>query len=220
VPVYVSRYTPEQVASDLKTITFLIKARLRGQFIVPNPRMLYSGRIRWSEWPNQRQFLKQLAWKTSEVYGKYVGCPFWSVAARNRFVACWSPIVRGRPRSPYALGHDLGRQLWEALQLQHEHVFQRKDFSELLVEEWPRWVLVSSDEAALDQHIARFLTIYGAGCVVLAGEHDGLAGVPSDRTNPWLRYNRPGRQIYLHDRGDHFPEPHRSLIAEALRDRR
>jgi hypothetical protein len=118
--VYQSRFTLEQVNADVSTIVMLIKARMRERSIEWSQVRLHSGRLRPNEWDNEHQFLKQIGWKITEVCGKLIGCPYWSVAARDRFMQAWNPIRDDPRRSPYALARRLGQQVHGPNRLQHE----------------------------------------------------------------------------------------------------
>ncbi|KAA6184220.1 hypothetical protein F2Q65_12960 [Thiohalocapsa marina] len=112
--------------------------------------------------PSHDRHLRELAgvtlWKHSEADGKIQGCRFWSheaLAAQKR------------------------RQSKE---LQHEHVFPKKQMIELLFD------LDSPDLAT----VRRLLDELNIAAVVTKTEHRRLGGIPGTRHDVWERYRTAG----------------------------
>lgn len=140
------------------------------------------------------------AWAWSERTGKYVGCSFWSVAAFKAFQRCthenrhWSL----RRIEIYAQQRARGE-----LQLQHEHVFPRRD--------WKRLVNPTIGNPRTLEEAWNLLDTYCQGCVVTLEEHRKLRS-HGDPDNPWLRYWDTGIQLLENPA---WSERHRRWIREA-----
>lgn len=149
-----------------------------------------------------RTLSNELIWKWTEATGKYVGCPFWSSAARELFDAevealgGW-PITSGVKKHLEAKLQKKGRP--HNQKLTHEHVYP--------IKEMKAWIssLGSFDSATVMEHFDRQCV----ACVVLESEHPN---VPANHENPWLRYSNAGVVLAQNPA---WPESQRALIAAA-----
>jgi len=124
-----------------------------------------------------RELLGRSIWKYSEAYGKFKGCPFWSVKAYNLFLKQKSSSVG-----------ILGKYL------RHEHTFPQR----LLIEKM--WSLKDPTK----ENIRELYDKFAVAAVVTKEENDklnskdvGLRVSTIDENNIWLRYNNPKIKIYM-----------------------
>jgi len=166
--------------------------------IAPPKPELSSGRFRLDR---RREPLGQCSWKWSEVTGKYIGCPFWSVEATRNFgeFAALQPAMRLA-----RVAEKASQIVRRAHRLQHEHVFPRRDWATMMSR------FVGKGTTITDAALRNLLEQYCIGCVVTAEEHSQLAR-RGDPTNPWRRYQRAG--VLLVDNPD-WPHQHRQWIEE------
>ncbi len=148
--------------------------------------------------PAERAIANELIWKWTEATGKYVGCQFWSLKAKEVFdlevAKCDRTTLIG------TLGRELSnRGRPKNVRLTHEHVYPIKDMKQ--------WLQAQKE---LDQEGVRIhFERQCVGCVVLESEHDRTSG---DHTNPWLRYKAAGITLALNPA---WPDVQRVLIEEA-----
>lgn len=163
----------------------------------------YGGR-RWTK--DLTSSLRALVWKYSELTGKYCGCQYWSVKAKELFEGEMSKLMLGDD----ATLHDA----WELTnglakkdkpkdeRLVHEHVFPINH----LLQELQRY-----DRHPTTEWVRRIIEERACGCVVLEGEHCLLPNFVGDCSNPWLRYKG---HIGLVDNKNWSPS-HRDFIVDA-----
>ena len=194
-----SPYRPEEIQGDRAAIARFLHDYLCEGTVRAVPVLSHGPKIRLDR---GREPLGQSAWKWSEVWGKYVGCSYWSLAAVGAFeeVALHHPT-----RSPSAIARLACKRARGSQQLQHEHVFPRKAWRALMNRHVGLW-----QENQLDELVA-LLDRYCVGCIVTAREHRELTDRP-DCDNPWTRY--VGSSIQLAP-NPAWPEPHKSWIQEA-----
>jgi hypothetical protein len=140
------------------------------------------------------------AWAWSERTGKYVGCSFWSVVALEA-IQRWfheNPHWNVRRIETHAQKRARG-----GLQLQHEHVFPRRD--------WKRLVNPTIGNPRTLEEAWDLLDAYCQGCVVTLEEHRKLRS-RGNPDNPWLRYRGTGIQLLENPA---WSERHREWIREA-----
>ena len=151
--------------------------------------LLHYGRL------NKRALANELIWKWTEATGKYLGCQFWSLRAKELFDL---EVAKGGDPKEAVFMLSKGKRAKEA-KLTHEHVYPIKDMT--------RWL---QDRRELDQkEIRTHFEHLCIGCVVLEVEHDRTSG---DHTNPWLRYKRAGIALAPNPA---WPRVQRALIEEA-----
>jgi hypothetical protein len=152
--------------------------------------------------PPKRPVANELIWKWTEATGKYVGCQFWSLKAKELFdhevVNCggW-PITASVAR---LLGRKLSKKARpRALRLTHEHVYPIKDMK--------RWLRdhVNPHRKEIQNHFERQCI----GCVVLESEHPRAE---RNDENPWLRYKSVGINLAPNPA---WSDTQRALIVEA-----
>jgi hypothetical protein len=149
-----------------------------------------------------------LGWKYSEHSGYMIGCQFWSRRAKERFDQEIERQFHGQAtlQDAWNLADCLAKIGFRKEQLNHEHVFPRKDFTGILKNR------VSAPSDSRDfvaiQDLFHRLAV---ACVVLKGEHDQLPS-KSDDQNPWRRYGTIPIMIADNPR---WPADHRRMIAEA-----
>jgi len=137
-----------------------------------------------------------LLWKCSELTGKYCGCQYWSVKAKELFDVTIDKRVGGRLPTPRDAG-EITRSLQKKTQpnhqrIVHEHVFPRGDFI--------RRLLSLSNCDGLDALIGRL----GIGCIVLGSEDNQLDRYIGDFDNPWLRYKKAKIRLLNNPNWDPF----------------
>ena len=148
--------------------------------------------------PGERAIANELIWKWTEATGKYVGCQFWSLKAKEVFdleaAKCDRTTMIG------TLERELSKKgRPKNVRLTHEHVYPIKDMKE--------WLQAQKE---LDQDGVRIhFERQCVGCVVLESEHERTSG---DHTNPWLRYKKAGITLALNPA---WPDVQRTLIEEA-----
>jgi hypothetical protein len=157
--------------------------------------------------PGKRTITNELIWKWTEATGKYVGCQFWSLKAKELFDL--EVVKRGGWPITARVANSLGKELGEKandinkktndLKLTHEHVYPIKDMK--------RWL---RDQKNLTrEEIQIHFERQCIGCVVLESEHDRTGG---NGENPWLRYKRAGITLALNP---DWSDTQRTLIIEA-----
>jgi hypothetical protein len=150
-------------------------ARMRERY----RRLLYYGAF---SLPGKRAVVNELIWKWTEATGKYVGCEFWSLKAKELFdreVANYGgwPITA---RVAKILERELSKKARPRdSRLTHEHVYPIKDMKRWLRDQ------VNPNRKEILIHFARQCI----GCVVLESEHDRTGG---NDENPWIRYKGAG----------------------------
>ena len=144
-----------------------------------------------------RELLGRSIWKYSEAYGKFKGCPFWSVKAYNLFFTPTSSSVG-----------DFGKYL------RHDHTFPQR----LLIEKM--WSLKDPTKKNISEIYAKF----AVADVVPTDAHDklnskdvGLRVSTIDENNIWLRYNNSKIKIYMTENplGNEFYKNHYHLMKKA-----
>jgi hypothetical protein len=170
-------------------------------------RKRYSGLLNYGVFSlsPKRKVANELIWKWTEATGKYVGCQFWSLKAKELFDrevekrGGWK--VAGDLETELGKKRDLsGKTRPDNSRLTHEHVYP--------IDDMKRWLRrVNPHRKGIKDHFKRQCI----SCVVLESEHK-LLPTKGDDTNPWLRYMSLG--IYL------APNPawsatQRALIVEA-----
>jgi len=198
VRIFELQASPEDLIQDrLAVAEFLEQYLVTGA--VPRMPKLATGQIRLD---GRREPIGQSSWKWSEMAGKYVGCPFWSVEALKTFetVAAQQP-----DKSASSIGRSAASKRLKGYRLQHEHVFPRKAWGELMAPLVGNWEAGKADEL-----VAR-MDRYCIGCVVTYGEHLELGDVGVS-SNPWMRYARTSIRLV---ENPHWTEPHRAWIEEA-----
>jgi hypothetical protein len=148
----------------------------------------------------KRTIADELAWKWSETTGKFVGCPFWSLNAKNLFNRELAKYSNPTLQNAWTLAYRLASNARSHdQQITHEHVLPKRLFCKILFS--MRTPVALNELRGLFSHLA-------VGCVVLESEHP--ANHLADRDNPWRRYagitlvENPG-----------WPEEHKRLIAQA-----
>ncbi len=167
-------------------------------------RLRYEALLNYGGFSDRRSILRELVWKWTEATGKYTGCQFWSLKAKELFDAeveeegGW-PIT---PRVASCLGDDLSkRSRQKHLKLTHEHVYPIADMI--------KWL--GTKRALTPEEVRKHLDCHGVGCVVLEAEHREIKGRGTDG-NPWHRYRTAG--IFLAE-NPAWPESQRVLINAA-----
>ena len=124
-----------------------------------------------------RELLGRSIWKYSEAFGKFKGCPFWSVKAYNLF-------FKQKSSSVGVLGK----------YLRHEHTFPQR----LLIEKM--WSL----KDPTNENIRELYDKFAVATVITKEENDklnsreiGLRIATIDENNVQLRYNNPKIKIYM-----------------------
>tara|TARA_Y100000389_G_C17346284_1_gene456010 strand:+ start:154 stop:756 length:603 start_codon:yes stop_codon:yes gene_type:complete len=144
-----------------------------------------------------RELLGRSIWKYSEAYGKFKGCPFWSVKAYNLF-------FKQKSSSVGVLGK----------YLRHEHTFPQR----LLIEKM--WSLKDPTK----KNIRELYDKFAVAAVVTKDENDklnskdvGLRVSTIDENNIWLRYNNSKIKIYMTENplGNEFYKNHYHLMKKA-----
>jgi hypothetical protein len=153
---------------------------------------------------NVEKCLDELIWKRSELTGKYIGCPFWSVEAKaffdnelNRLSSSYRDLVS--LRAACNLAECLKSRKLGGRRLIHEHVFPKKYLIPLLSR------LGSSVNRKIVEEKMERLSV---GCVLLESEHPKHDRVYAD--NPWRRY----KDIAL-AYNPRWPDDHCRMIKEA-----
>ncbi len=152
-----------------------------------------------------------LGWKYSEHSGYMIGCQFWSRRAKERFDKEIERQFHGKAtlQDAWDLADCLANKSFREEQLNHEHVFPRKEFTTLLKNR------VSEPSDFRDfVAIQKLFDRLAVACVVLKGEHQGVNSVPGDEKNPWRRYCKAKVPILLADNRA-WPAAHRQMIEEA-----
>ena len=144
-----------------------------------------------------RELLGRSIWKYSEAYGKFKGCPFWSVKAYNLF-------FKQKSSSVGVLGK----------YLRHEHTFPQR----LLIEKM--WSLKDPTK----KNIRELYDKFAVAAVVTKDENDelnskgvGLRVLTIDENNIWLRYNNSKIRIYMTENplNNKFYKNHYHLMKKA-----
>jgi hypothetical protein len=149
-----------------------------------------------------------LAWNWSETSGKFIGCTFWSLAAKEMFDREISKKRSPSLEDAWRLAKCLQRRRLDGqprdktVQLTHEHVFPKKFLCKKLLE-------LQNGICDIDKLRSVFSRL-AVGCVVLQSEH------PPDRwadcDNPWRRYRQQGITLVENSA---WPPEHRHLIKAA-----
>jgi hypothetical protein len=160
-----------------------------------------------------RNTLDELIWKRSEITGKFIGCPFWSVAAKALFEKERTKSMSGQSASLFdaeriaeSLNKVKGTEGLErphSARLMHEHVFPRDH----LIRE-----LQNLGTSAKREPLEKLIERLAVGCVILKSEDSLLRQRDGDPKNPWQRY-RTGK-ITLVD-NPAWPAEHRKMIFDA-----
>jgi hypothetical protein len=153
-----------------------------------------------------RATLDELAWKRSELTGKFCGCPFWSVGAKSLFDQRLADHVKGGTPTlddAWQVADGISKQTAKIDEkLTHEHVFPRVHLLKVLQE--PN-VIVTFD------HIETLIERLAVGCVVLQSEHILLNSREGTVHNPWLRY----KGVIRLAENPKWPDFQRRMIVEA-----
>ncbi|MGA9724696.1 MAG: hypothetical protein WBQ86_19725, partial [Candidatus Binatus sp.] len=160
-----------------------------------------------------RNTLDELIWKRSELTGKYIGCPYWSVAAKVLFDKKLTKLTSGRSASLFdaektaeslnKLKGENGLVRADSERLIHEHVFPRNH----LIRE-----LQSLGTSLKRKPLERLIERFAVDCVLLKTEDSLLIQRDGDPKNLWQRY-RTGT-ITLVD-NPAWPAEHRRMINAA-----
>ncbi len=196
--IFESNFSTEAIDQDRKAIaTFLDEYLATGK--TPEVPILATGSIRLD---GRREPIGQGSWKWSEMHGKYAGCMFWSVEASNTFehVAAKYP-----ERSSQTIGRMASAKKLRDHSLQHEHVFPRKAWVEMMTPNLGQW------EAGNSEELAARMDEFCIACIVTHKEHQELTD-QAVTSNPWQRYK--GTSIRL-KRNPEWPDQHRVWIEEA-----
>jgi hypothetical protein len=152
--------------------------------------------------PGKRHVANELIWKWTEATGKYVGCQFWSLKAKELF----DLEVKDSGGWPVTakLAKSLGKKLSmksrpKDSRLTHEHVYPIKDMK--------RWLRDQANPHR--EEIRNHFERQCIGCVLLESEHDRSVG---NDENPWFRYKHAGIYLALNPA---WPDTQRTLILEA-----
>ncbi len=167
--------------------------------------LLYYGSYNLRGNKDVRATLDELAWKRSELTGKFCGCPYWSEKAKHLFDETLSGSIRERAptvQDAWEVAAFLAKKGAEKRpKLTHEHVFPRADLVGVL-----RALDASLSRETLEALIERL----AIGCVVLESEHCLLRS-SGNALNPWLRYKGHLRLAV----NPEWPVLHRQLIVNA-----
>jgi len=154
---------------------------------------------------NPRNTLDELLWKRSELTGKYIGCPYWSLAAKALFekeLARLTSVKTVSLDDAWGMADVLSESdRPKSQRIMHEHVFPRNR----LIRELQR--LGTSAQRDQIETLVERLSI---GCVILKSQ-DSLSP-DGDLQNPWQRY-RHGN-VALVDNPEWSTE-HRGMIVAA-----
>ncbi len=134
------------------------------QILVERNRLAANGSLVAEYDAHVRRLCDVLAWRHSEAFGKYEGCPRWTKAARASFVRFGRRVT-----SVQLAGDDA---------LRHEHAYPRKELVDGL------FALV----APTPNEVAGFLESHNIGVVVTAEEARRLDEHAGTRDDPFLRY--------------------------------
>jgi hypothetical protein len=196
--VFETTFRADEIRDDREAITRFLQQYLRDQDLSGVPALNHGPKIRLD---GNREPIGQSSWKWTEVRGKYIGCPYWSVEA----VAAFSRLVPHYPEDSLpAVAKKASKRDRGDGQLQHEHVFPRKAWIRLMSES-----LGSSKPPGVNE-VRDLLDRYCVGCIVTAKEHKVL-GSRGISENPWMRYEDSGIRIV---RNPHWASPHREWIEE------
>ena len=196
--MFESIFSTEDMDQDRKAVSlFLDEYLATGK--VPEVPLLANGAIRLD---GRREPIGQGSWKWSEMHGKYTGCMFWSEEACNTFehVATKYP-----ERAAVTIGRMASAKKLRDHSLEHEHIFPRKAWVEMMTPNMGQWESGNSEE------LAARMDEFCMACIVTHKEHQEL----SDRaysSNPWMRYK--GTSIRL-KRNPDWPDQHRQWIETA-----
>ena len=146
---------------------------------------------------NKRYLANELIWKWTEATGKYLGCQFWSLKAKE---------LLDREVASSADPKEVVKTLQSKIRrddakITHEHVYPIKDMTL-----WLDMRREKLDRDEIRSHLERLCV----GCVVLESEHKKMGG--SDHTNPWLRYKEAGIALAANPA---WPNVQKRLIEEA-----
>ena len=122
-----------------------------------------------------RELLGRNIWKYSEAFGKFKGCPFWSVKAFNHFIKMKKEGAMKSQREKL---------------LRHEHVFPQIMLIQMMKN------LKNPDKKTLEL----LFSTYAIATVVTVDENDalnkaGLRQSTPSKDNIWLRYKKIGIEI-------------------------
>jgi len=172
----------------------------------PMPELIYyrSYNIRHDR-SDPKNTLDELLWKRSELTGKYIGCPYWSRAAKSLFDSELATLTSRSSASLYdawRIADVLGKSdRPKSQRLTHEHVFPRNR----LIRE-----LQSLGTSAKRDQIETLVERLSVGCVILESQHS--LSPNGDLQNPWQRYRESN--LALVDNPD-WPSEHRKMIIAA-----
>jgi hypothetical protein len=147
----------------------------------------------------KRTIADELAWKWSETTGKFIGCPFWSLDAKDLFDRELTKSTTTLQDAWTLAYHLASNARSHNQQITHEHVFPKRRFCEILFS--MRTPVALNELRGLFSHLA-------VGCVVLESEHP--SNHLANRDNPWRRYE--GITL-VENLG--WPEEHKRLIEQA-----
>jgi hypothetical protein len=145
-----------------------------------------------------------LAWKWSEMTGKYIGCQFWSNDARTLFLQKMDGIEYYTIDYAQNVACNLARRNPDInKKITHEHVFPRSLFCQELQK-------LFRDTVPERNKIKTLFSRLAIGCVVLESEHRKMKDSSPNRVNPWRRYEG----ITLVE-NPNWPKEHQTLIDQA-----
>ena len=152
--------------------------RLRDR-ICPN---LYYGSFNLTK---TRTLGHEIIWKWTEATGKFVGCQFWSMEAKNFFNRELTKRRGDRPTfsDAWNLAKELSSTKYGRRALNHEHVFPIMKLREILLNPSSFRRFTSSLS-----NLGEFFERAVVGCVLLKGEHEEIHSSFEDPENPWMRY--------------------------------
>ncbi len=156
-----------------------------------------------------RNCLDELLWKRSELTGKYIGCPYWSVSAKALFDAELATLRKSVTlEDAWKIARGLQKRgvTERRSQLTHEHVFPRKTLVEMLAKQ---------GGTTTPEEVEVLIERFAIGCVILESEHPRTPDSTSIRKfleNPWLRYSETGIKLVENPA---WPPKHQQMIKDA-----
>jgi hypothetical protein len=158
---------------------------------------------------NNRTLGYEVVWKWTEATGKFIGCQFWSVQAKDFFTEELKSKYGTKPTfdKAWRCARELNSNDYGLQAINHEHVFPIKKLRQILLNP-SSFTEFTSTEPNLEKFFARSIV----GCIVLKREHQKIHSCLGNSDNPWLRYT--GSSIKLVPNPNWSPV-HRQLISDA-----
>jgi hypothetical protein len=136
-------------------------------------------------WTPLRASLDQLLHRYVEATGRYCGCQYWSVKARNLFITKLSknptPTLHDAWLLSKKLSHEIKRDERPELKkerIMHGSLFPRNYLLKLL----------DPDKHPSFEYVKAKIEQNAVGCVILQSEYQLFNKLEIDCDNPWLRY--------------------------------